>query len=49
MYNENNELIALIQYDWGEVDIIWTIIFIFIVTYYIYISFLIWTNKIIYY
>jgi len=31
---------------WGELDIIWTIIFIILIMFYVYLAYIIWTNQI---
>jgi hypothetical protein len=45
---EDNYNYYLQEQIWGEIDIVWTIIFIFILFYYVYLSYMIWTNKITY-
>ena len=45
---EDNYNYYLQEQIWGEIDIVWTIIFIFILFYYVYLAYMIWTNKITY-
>jgi heme/copper-type cytochrome/quinol oxidase subunit 2 len=46
---EENYNFYLKEQVWGEIDIIWTIIFIIIVLFYVYLAYNIWTNQIITY